>query len=184
MNGSIIPRATAPSKVKNKPFKAKWVCVLEREKEEVQEGMLYRDTLGRTRLEVHSSKGGDVIFIADRDRGELAIVEPAAREVRRGTLGKTSLSGWAFANAAPSYTDEYKIIHGIPCRRVVLRDPMTAADAGETWISDQHMLVMTDTGKVNGVQRDWRVLEIDLGEPAAELFVVPADYRVIQEGRD
>jgi hypothetical protein len=185
MNGSLQPRAVAPSRVKNKPFTSKWVCVFGGQGGEVYAGALCRDAAGRIQFEFHSSNGEEMIIIADYDSGELNILQPATREVVRDSVGMGSpLKNWAFSNALPCYTDEYKLIQGIRCRRMILRDPETKAEAGETWISDEHLLVMIDSGTVNGLLRDWRVVDIDLREPAADLFVVPPDYRIAREGTE
>lgn len=180
MNRSIQPRAMAPSGVKNKPFASKWVCALGGQEGEVFVGAFCRDAAGRIRFEFHSSNGEEMIIIADYDSGELNFLQPATREVVQDSVGM-GLKNWAFSKALPCYTDEYKVIQGIRCRRVILREPETKADAGETWVSDEHLLVMMDIGTVNGLLRDWRVVHIDLGEPAVDLFVVPPDYRAVRE---
>jgi hypothetical protein len=123
-----------------------------------------------------------MIFIKDQDRRELNILQPSTREVIRESVGNGP-KGWAYSSVLPCYTEEYKVIQGIRCRRVALKDVETRADVGDTWISDEYFLVMIDTGKAAEVLHDWRVVEIDLGEPAAELFVAPRDYSVVQRGR-
>jgi hypothetical protein len=183
MNGSIQPRAVPPSGIKNKPFKASWECALGAPRCEVYAGTLYRDSAGRVRFEVHSPNGEEMIFIKDQDRRELNILQPSTREVIRESVGNGP-KGWAYSSVLPCYTEEYKVIQGIRCRRVALKDVETRADVGDTWISDEYFLVMIDTGKAAEVLHDWRVVEIDLGEPAAELFVAPRDYSVVPEGTE
>ena len=183
MNSSLQPRAVAPSRVKNKPFTSKWVCVFGGPGGEVYAGVLCRDAAGRIRFDFHSSNGEEMIIIADYEIGELNFLQPATREAARDSVGM-GLKNWAFSNALPCYTDEYEVIQGIRCRRVILRDPETKAEAGETWVSNEHLLVMIDSGTVNGLLRDWRVVDINLGEPAVDLFVVPSDYRVVREDEE
>ena len=175
------PRAKAPEGVKGKPFEAHFestsFSTLDESRESVS-GSIYRDQEGRIRIEYRFSTGERTTLILDPDNNNLMILDDVAREAYREQAGVSQV-GWAFANCIPAYTAEYKVIKGVRCQRVLLKDAFTRSAVGETWLSDALGVVMKDEGEANGVIRDWHVTEFELKEPPHDLFKVPKEYRII-----
>ena len=83
-----------------------------------------------------------------------------------------------FANCVPVGTENHEIIHGVRCRRIVLSDPISRAEIGETWLADALLLAASDESVVNGVVREWRITDLELKDPQPDLFGIPRTYRV------
>jgi hypothetical protein len=59
-----------------------------------------------------------------------------------------------------------------------LRDPISKAESGETWLADALMLAVSDKSVVNGVVREWRITDLEVKDPQPDLFSIPRTYRV------
>jgi hypothetical protein len=175
----IKPRAHPPLQVKNRPLEAQFE-VSDTAGSQVVHGTIYRDSSGRVRTEHAFSTGEHMTIISDPVAGEAVVLDDVAREASRGASSEPLRTGWAFADCIPSFTDEYKIIEGVRCRRTILKDARDRSDAGETWLSDDLMVVFADTQSSGGIQRRWRITHLVFKEPRAELFSVPADYTSVE----
>jgi hypothetical protein len=108
----------------------------------------------------------ELIFLDDN--GHVAHVE-------RGG-GKDVGFGWAFENCVPQWRDEYQILFGVGCRRVLLKDCQSKEDAGEIWISNQFMVVFSESSS----NHEWRIPEWKSQDPSASLFQIPDGYHVLE----
>jgi hypothetical protein len=130
------------------------------------------------RIEYRFFSGEQTSIISDPIAGNLFFLDDVAHRVQQEP-GGSSQGGWAFANCLPVYTAEYKVINGLLCRRVLLKDTITRSDAGETWFSEERYIVMKDVGVVHGVVNDWHVTQLEFAEPESALFEAPGHYRSV-----
>lgn len=175
----VKPRAQTPFQVKNRPFEAQFE-VSDSGGHQVIHGMIYRDGSGRVRTEYIFSGGERTTIISDPVVGEVLALDDVAREgsrIRQST-GPVQ-TGWAFSDCIPSFTDEYKTINDVRVRRVLLKDGRNSSDVGETWLSNDLMIVLSDTQYSGGIQRVWQISHVAFREPPVQLFAVPPHYAIV-----
>jgi hypothetical protein len=178
----VQPRARAPLGVKGKPFVARFRSTSSAGTDVPQlesRGEMYRDAEGRMRIEHRTSQREQITMIVDPVSKDLVFLDDIERTALliRGGSGDSS-TGWAFANCVPIETEDHETIHGVRCRRVILRDPISKAESGETWLADALMLAVSDKSVVNGVVREWRITDLEVKDPQPDLFSIPRTYRV------
>jgi hypothetical protein len=161
----VQPRARAPLGVKGKPFVARFRSTSSAGTDVPQlesRGEMYRDAEGRMRIEHRTSQREQITMIVDPVSKDLVFLDDIERTALliRGGSGDSST------------------IHGVRCRRVILRDPISKAESGETWLADALMLAVSDKSVVNGVVREWRITDLEVKDPQPDLFSIPRTYRV------
>ena len=176
----LRPRAVSLASVRDKPFGAQFVSwAIETDGTRSQaEGSLYRDREARTRCEYRISSGEQLAIISNPVSGELIFLDDNGRiaQVERSG-GMSTGSGWAFQNCVPQWKDEHKLLFGVRCRRALLKDAQSKGDAGETWISDEFMVVFRDSSS----NHEWRITGWELQDPSPSLFQIPDGYHVRED---
>ena len=175
----LQPRAVSLASVQDKPFVAQFVSwAIETDGRRSQaEGSLYRDREGSTRCEYRISSSEQLAIISKPISGELIFLDDNGRiaQVERG--GRMSVgSGWAFQNCVPQWKNEHQLLFGVRCQRVLLKDSQFKEDAGETWISDEFMVVFRDSSS----KHEWRITGWEFQDPSPSLFQIPDGYHVRQ----
>jgi hypothetical protein len=137
---------------------------------------MYRDAEGRRRFECCINVEERIVLVSDNTQGCFL-----DETVRKAYCFPSALvmSGWAFSNVVPIYTDEYREINGVECRRVSLNDATSKVPVGETFISETLGIVLSDSGVSNGAVLDWHVTELSFESPIAALFEIPKDYEIV-----
>jgi hypothetical protein len=176
----LRPRAVSLASVHDKPFVAQFVSsAIETDGARSQaEGSLYRDCEARTRCEYRISSGEQLAIISNPVSGELIFLDDNGRiaQVEHGG-GMSTGSGWAFQNCVPQWKGEHKLLFGVRCRRVLLKDAQSKEDAGETWISEEFMVVFRDSSG----NHEWRITGWELQDPSLSLFQIPDGYHVHED---
>ncbi len=116
--------------------------------------------------------------------GPGAILEPDTRRLMRlpnQAEGYPNPTFWHFSYGLPLFSDVYKDIYGLRCRRIDFRDPRVGSPAGEAWISQDKGIVIGDSGSAHGVMFEWNVTALDFAEPDPRLFEIPTDYEEVTE---
>ncbi|MBV9761414.1 MAG: hypothetical protein JO340_12685 [Acidobacteriaceae bacterium] len=139
-------------------------------------GRVYRDSAGRSRLDIDSGTGQEVQFIDDPATGTFFVIDSSNKSYERDSHEPIDI-GWIFPNAAPIFTEEHLVILGLDCVRVRLRAPRGApepGDVGEAWVSKQYGILMKQRSSQDW---NWEITEIQFREPGPGTFDVPAGYR-------
>ncbi len=180
----VKPRAQAPLGVKSKPFEAQYessVTTDNKGSKDRAEGLLCRDSEGRTRMDYRLAGRENITVISDSMDGTLLLLDNSTRYGRRisGQQNVIQQDKWAFADCIPIYTEEYGVVNGVRCRRVLLKNAQTKGDLGETWLSEDLSVVMREVDRIGSVSREWHIKAIEFKEPDAARFVAPTGYRLV-----
>ncbi len=141
---------------------------------------MYRDSVGRTRLDFIVASGEEVRFIDDITMKTDFIVYPDG-SYEKDSYGP-SPSGWFFSNVVPSFTEEHRNILGVDCVRIRFKGPHNmpgSGDLGEAWISTALGIVMEDVDPAQDFK--WEVTEIQFRQPDAGTFDVPEGFQERKE---
>jgi hypothetical protein len=150
-------------------------------------GKLYRDRYGSIRVE--RTIGGDPgqsVAIAEIQnvRSRSAVVLDLTHKLLMmdeqipGEPAEAGESAWMFYEGLPTYTDEYRLIEGVRCRRIKMKTSPGGQppDAGEVWWSEELRMVIVDTHQERGREVIWQVRRLQRVDPDPSLFEIPQDF--------
>lgn len=188
--------AAAPVTVKGMPYSGEWVS----ERTEIREDQRiaetgvprkeYRDSLGRTRRERmlprDSKDGVRVITIDDPVEGVEFVLEPDKKMAHRFKLG--AAQGGADGPVLPGRTEPLgvEVIRGLRAQGVRRTNTLPVGDlVVETWTAaDLQIMLREHTSDPAFGETTVHLTELRTDEPAAALFQVPAEYRIVDEAND
>ncbi len=131
-------------------------------------GLIARDKEGRVRTEFGPGKKIVGIAIADPVARKLFILDP-----RRRTYKEFKFEPPPVAGIIPQPTDaEVREVEGVLCFRLSVPGMIE-----EAWISPDLQHVVAESSLDGGKRFTWRMFEIKVGDPPADLFRVPSAYR-------
>ena len=173
------PRPHPPSPIVGKPFHSHFVASTRHTSASPQEhqtsGDIFRNRRGDVRVEYMNSPERIAVVIYEAD-GHVLFLEPYAHRFARLSGHRPSPAGWQFAHSIPAFSDVFKDIDRLNCRRIDFRDPYSHSPAGEAWIAENEGIVLSDKGAADGNDFEWSATILDFDEPEASLFEVPRDY--------
>jgi hypothetical protein len=173
----VMTRAQVPLGVMGKPYEARFesIAILNAAVTDRAQGALYRDSQGRVRIE-HKSSAEAMTVIYDPIAEITTLLDDIARVAQQVRQERRA---WAFADSLPVYKDDYEVIHGVRCRRILLKHPTDRKDFGETWLSEEFGIVMRERDTARCGELEWRISEIQFREPPLTLFQLPTGYRFL-----
>ncbi len=166
---------TFPAGVKHKPFHAKYERI-DREGQvsrRIKSGAVYRDSSGRSRREFIqvAPEAGMVEIIIDDPVGKRSyILDEESKTVFPIPLGDS-------AEEELQFTGEdigRRKIEGFECRGY--RMSLSDGSVMEYWVANDLLEILYATYRNGELESSVRHFEIELGEPQANVFVVPSDY--------
>ncbi len=151
-------------------------------------GKLYRDRYGSIRVErAIGGDSGQSVTIAQIQNvtSRKAVVLDLTHKLLLmdeqipGEPAEAGERAWMFYEGLPTYTDEYKLIEGVRCRRIKMKTSPDGQppDVGEVWWSEELRMVLIDTHVEHGRRVNWQVRRLQQLDPDPSLFEIPEDFR-------
>lgn len=169
--------------------------------EKKRTGALYRDSAGRTRREMPLeigglvAQGGDnrpqvLVFINDFNARARYFLDANAKTARKHPLESGGPQEITLPPGAQKESLGQREIEGVMCEGTRITIDIPFGDGGtkvkavtETWFSPEFELIVLakHTDPIIG-EHVFRLLNISKAEPQADLFVVPAGYKIESRG--
>ncbi len=189
-----FPRIRAPLTVVGMPLTATFRSVIVKKggsgpaQRYVVNGKFYRNAQGDTRTEYYADESRETVatlMVWYADRHESVWVDFRERTIHRGKnpsfpSEQNWLPGgrWTFEK-----TNDHRVICGLSSDRVLIR-PLDAktevASLGESWVSFEWGLVMSDVEESQEQESRWEIISVQKSEPDPSVFELHLPPNIVE----